>query len=119
MTRRITPKITAALYLAVALVIGQVVAIQPAAGNDLKVAIGKSATFAKKAYSHDISIGDLKNGRSAYVVSSSAKESFQIELSEKQIKDILAGSTVVITTQEGDKKVKIGPKKKQSTDSGW
>ena len=100
-------------------VIGHLSVTQSFAAEELKVSIGSSTWLAKEAYSHNITSQSLKSGQTDFVISSSAKDSYQVSLSEKQIEDILAGSTVVVTTESGNKKVKIGPKKSKASKSGW
>ena len=112
-------------HIALVIILGLTVAVAPIftkdafAQGEVSVYIGKSTMFAKKAHSHDISPDALKSGQGEYTVSVSADETYRIQLSEKQIEDILAGSTVVVETEGGKKKVKIGPKKKKAASSGW
>ena len=94
-------------------------AMESMAADAFKVSIGSSTWRAKDAYSHDVTRKAISSGQKRFMVSSSANESFEINLSEKQVEDILAGSTVVVTTETGNKKVKIGPKKKKAVKSGW
>ena len=100
-------------------IIGHATVTESIAAESFNVSIGSSTWQAKEAYSHDVTRKALTNGQKRFAVSSSANESFQINLSEKQIEDILAGSTVVVTTETGNKKVKIGPKEKKAVKSGW
>jgi hypothetical protein len=119
MRNKISHPVNIAVLVALALFIGHIAIIPAHAEEPLNVSIGKSATFAKKAVSHDITLDALKSGQSEFSVSSSADEAYPIRLSEKQIEDILAGSTVVLETEDGGKKVKIGPQKKKAKKSGW
>jgi len=92
---------------------------QSDAAESFKVSIGSSRWLVKEAYAHNVTSQLLKKGHTSFVVSTSAKDSYQISLSDKQIEDILAGSTVIVTTKNGTKKVKIGPIKKKAAKSGW
>lgn len=109
------------LVFCLPLVLGVILttAIESFAAEELAISIGSSTWSAKEAQSHDLSPQALKNGQSQFSVSSSAGDTHQINLSEKQIEDILAGSTVVVSTENGEKKVKIEPKKKKAVKSGW
>jgi ABC-type phosphate transport system substrate-binding protein len=105
-------------YLVLALLIGSIAAVEAFAG-DYKVSIGSSAWSLEKAYSSDLSRAAIENGKSGFVVSASADKSFKINLSKKQMADILAGSTVVVNTENGNQKVKIEPQMKKAAPSGW
>ena len=90
------------------------------AQDDLSVSIGKSSIFLKTAYAHDISREALREGKTEFVVKTSDTETFTVKLSEKQVEDILAGSTVILETQEDVMKVKVGPYEKPAAPkSGW
>ncbi len=84
----------------------------------LSVSIGKSAASASKAKKHDISVAALKKGQKEFEVRNS-EQAYKIKLSEKNIEDILKGSTVTVSTVSGDLKVKIGPAKRKPKRSGW
>jgi ABC-type phosphate transport system substrate-binding protein len=119
MNRIIKQKIAFAVYMGVILFIGSISAVEAFAGEDYKVSIGSSAWSLKKAYSSDLSRAAIENGKSGFVVSTSADKSFKINLSKKQMADILAGSTVVVDTEDGNQKVKIEPQMKKAAPSGW
>ena len=108
-----------ALYLTMAFFAGLIRANASFAEEDYEVSIGSSSWSSKQAYSHDISREAMENGQNGFVVSSSPDESYQINLSDKQLEDILAGSTVVVATEEGNKKVKIASKREKAAKSGW
>lgn len=99
--------------------LGLVMANAAMAGEALKVTIGGSSWKAEDAHGSDLSLEALKSGQRDFVVSASADQSFDISLSDQQAEDILAGSTVVVDTAEGDQKVTIGPMKKKASKSGW
>ena len=107
------------IYLFLVPAIALVVVAQSFAADDFTVSVGSSSWDAKEASSYDISRNALESGQNDFVISSSNGDSFQIHLSEKQIEDILAGSTVVVETESGNQKVKIAPKQKKPVSSGW
>jgi hypothetical protein len=107
------------LYLVLVLVAAHIIAAHSFASEDFNVSIGGSSWKSNEAASHDISRGALEGGQNSFVVSSSKGDAFQITLSEKQIEDILAGSTVVVETESGNQKVTIAPKHKKPARSGW
>ena len=107
------------LYLALVLTIAHVFAVHSFAADDFKVSIGSSSWNADEASSHNITRDALESGQNNFAVSTSGGDTFQINLTEKQIKDILAGSTVTVDTESGDQKVMIGPKHKKPVHSGW
>ena len=115
-------KITMALGLALLLACAAsckettVEAIAPDA-KEFKVEIGKSASEAEKALSHNITHQALKEGQKEYAVEAAGGHSYKVSLNEKEIEDILAGTTVIV--QSGEMKVKIGPAKKAKKKSGW
>jgi ABC-type phosphate transport system substrate-binding protein len=104
--------------LVLALLVGSIAAVDALAG-DYTVSIGSSAWSLKNAYSNDLSREAIENGQSGFVVSASADKSFKINLSKEQMADILAGSTVVVDTENGNQKVKIEPQMKKAAPSGW
>lgn len=114
-------KKTLLLALGLALVAGWTISCGSAAAdaNDFKVEIGESASMAKQAASHDITKEALKEGKKEYTVNASGDASYKISLSEKQIEDLLSGTTVIVETAQGGMKVKIGPAKKKAKKSGW
>ncbi len=97
----------------------QVSANAAMAAEALKVTIGGASWKAEEAHGSDLSLEALKNGQRDFVVSASADTSFQINLSDQQAEDILAGSTVVVDTVDGDQKVTVGPMEKKASKSGW
>jgi hypothetical protein len=107
------------LYLVLALAIAHVSVAHSFASDDFKVSIGSSSWNANEASSHNITRDALESGQSNFAVSTSGGDTFQVSLSEKQIKDVLAGSTVTVNTESGDQKVMIGPKHKKPVKSGW
>jgi len=107
------------LYLSMALFIGSIVAVEALAGEDFKVSIGSSSWKLTNAYSDDVSREALEDGQNGFVVAASADQSFQIKLSDKQMEDLLAGSTVIVDTEDGKQKVKIEPQMKKAPASGW
>lgn len=111
--------IAVAFYVCMALCIGSIVAAEAFAGEDYKVSIGGSSWSLKNAYSDDLSRDALEDGQSGFVVAASPEHSFQIKLSEKQMDDLLAGSTVIVDTESGNQKVKIEPQMKKAPASGW
>lgn len=86
-----------------------------------KVEIGESASSAQKAQSHDITKEALKEGRTEFTVQASDKASYKITLTKEQIQDLLGGTTIIVDTQQGGMKVKIGPDENQTKKkkSGW
>jgi hypothetical protein len=107
------------LYVALTIAMAQVIVAHSFAADDFKVSIGSSSWNASEASSHNITRDALESGQNNFAVSTSGGDTFQINLSEKQIKDILAGSTVTVNTESGDQKVMIGPKHKEPVKSGW
>ena len=118
--KRFTTQPTAlAVCLAISLLVAPFAAGDSFAEDALAVSIGDSAWTAEEAQSHDITRNALKEGKTTFVVSASANDTYQVTLSEKQVEDILAGSTVVVNSEDGKQKVKIGPKEKKAVKSGW
>ncbi|HSR68378.1 MAG TPA: hypothetical protein VLU25_10585 [Acidobacteriota bacterium] len=107
------------LVLAAVAVLAGACASVSADAKEYKVEIGESASMAKVAEEHDVTEEALKEGRSEYSVKAADGMSYKFMLSEKQIKDLMDGSTVVVDTAEGGMKVKIGPKKSKPKKSGW
>ena len=107
------------LYMVLALAIAHVMVAHSFAADDFKVSIGSSSWNADEASSHNITREALESGQNDFAVSTSGGDTFQINLSEKQIEDILAGSTVTVDTESGDQKVMIGPEHKKPVHSGW
>ena len=61
----------------------------------------------------------FKRGQTEYKVYTPSK-AYAISLSEKNLKDILSGSTAIVQTADGSMKVKIGGKRaKPVVESGW
>lgn len=107
------------LFLVLALAAVHVIAAHSFAAEDFTVSIGSSSWNSDEAASHDISRSALESGQNEFVVSSSKGEALKIHLSEKQIEDILAGSTVVVETESGKQKIMIAPQHKKPARSGW
>ena len=101
------------------LVLFHVAATGALAQEALKVTIGGSSWKAEEAHGTDLSLEALKNGQRDFAVSASAESSFEVNLSDQQAEDILAGSTVVVETVDGGQTVTIGPMKKKAAKSGW
>jgi hypothetical protein len=119
MNRRKNQGIVMTLYLCLAVCIGALAAGEAVAGEGYKVSIGSSAWSMKNAYSNDLSREAIEDGQNNFAVAASPDNSFQIKLSEKQMDDLLAGSTVIVDTETGNQKVKIEPQMKKPAASGW
>ncbi len=94
----------------------------PGAGiTNLSVSIGQSVSRAKKAYNHNMTVDALKSGQTEYKVYAASGEAYTIKLSEKNVEDILSGSTAIVQTTEGSMKVKIGSKRPKPVrrSTGW
>ena len=107
------------LYTVLVLAIAHVIVTYSFAADDFTVSIGSSSWDTSEAASHDITRGALESGQNNFAVTSKSGDSLQINLSEKQVKDLLAGSTVTVSTDSGHQKVTIGPKQKKPVQSGW
>ena len=85
----------------------------------LSVSIGESVSQAEKAYNHNMTVDALKIGRTEYKVYTASK-AYAISLNEKNVEDILSGSTAIVQTVDGSMKGKIGGKRaKPVIESGW
>ena len=84
----------------------------------LIVQIGKSASEAKAAFSHTMTIAKLEKGETEYTVNATADHGHRITLSESQIKDILEGTTVHVEAG-GHFVVQITAKSLKPKKSGW
>lgn len=92
--------------------------------GDLTVSIGESVSSAKKASKHNITLDSLKSGQTDFEISTVSGKAYPVKLSEKNVQDILSGSTAIVQTADGGMKVKIGTKKRpapapSSGGSGW
>ncbi|HSR52508.1 MAG TPA: hypothetical protein VLV83_16915 [Acidobacteriota bacterium] len=86
---------------------------------EYKVEIGESASMAKKVKEHNLTQEALKQGQTEYEAKTADGTAHKFTLTEKQIEDILGGTTVIVETSQGGMKVKIGPAKQKKKDSGW
>ena len=89
--------------------------------KDLTVSIGESVSSAKKASKHNITTDALKSGQTDFEVYATSDKAYPVKLSEKNVQDILSGSTAIVQTTEGGMKVKIGSKRPApaTRSSGW
>ena len=95
------------------------VAAAPFGGKILNVQIGKTASTAEGVVWHNISIDSLEEGVAAYEVKAKDDTRYKIQLTEQQIEDVLAGTTVHAKTESGDMKVQITLKDPAPKKSGW
>ena len=94
-----------------------------AADKILEVKVGTNAANAKEAKEHDLTLEKLTDGKTIYMVKHRRQE-YKIVLTERQIEDILEGTTVMVSTvAEGNAPsyrvtitIKEAEKKK---DTGW
>jgi len=89
--------------------------------KDLTVSIGESVSSAKNASKHNITADALKSGQTDFEVYATSDKAYPVKLSEKNVQDILSGSTAIVQTTEGGMKVKIGSKSPApaTKSSGW
>ena len=87
----------------------------------LTVSISESVTCAKKASQHNITTDALKSGQTDFEVYATSDKAYPVKLSEKNVQDILSGSTAIVQTTEGGMRVKIGSKRPApaTRSSGW
>jgi hypothetical protein len=89
--------------------------------KELTVSIGDSVSNAKKASKHNITVDALESGRTDFEVYAASGKAYPVKLSEKNVQDILGGSTAIVQTLDGGMKVKIGSKRPApaTQKSGW
>ena len=85
------------------------------------MSIGDSVSSAKKASKHNITVDALETGKTDFEVYTDSGKAHPVKLSEKNVQDILDGSTAIVQTVEGGLKVKIGSKRSApaTQKSGW
>jgi hypothetical protein len=89
------------------------------AGDDITVKIGESMAGAAEAADHDVTESALESGRKEYMVTAPDGKSYTIELTERQIDDLMDGTTVLVPTREGGMKVSITKERSRPVSSGW
>lgn len=89
--------------------------------KNLTVSIGESVSSAKKASKHNITVDALKSGQTDFEVYAAPGKAYPVKLSEKNVEDILSGSTAIVQTTEGGMKVKVGSERPApaTKKSGW
>ena len=108
------------LGLAIMMTLGSLIAMSaPYYGKILNVKIGKTASEAKGVAWHNISMRSLRNGDTEYEVKDKDGNRYKIQLTERQVQDILDGTTVHAKTLEGGQKVQVTLKELAPKRSGW
>jgi hypothetical protein len=98
---------------------GSALAADKAPMKKLVVKLGTTAAKAKAIKKHDITMADLEKGKMDYTVQDKKGQKYKVTLTEQQVKDILAGTTVMADTEGGKMKVQITAMEEKKKKSGW
>ncbi len=126
------PKPRMILMFVAALIFGGSLALLPRgaqAQQELEVEIGAaSPSGSEHSHKHDITVEDLKQGKTRSLLGSNPEDSHHIPLTRQQVADILDGTTIIVRSgkdkEAGDTKahqhrVTITLTTEEPESSGW
>lgn len=99
--------------------LGLAMLLSPAAfaGKKIEVAVGDTISAAKVVATHNVSVANLEKGQREFKLKV-GKKVHKLTLTDDQVNDILAGSTVRTDDADG-KKVRLTLKSEKPKSSGW
>ena len=98
------------------------------AQQELEVKIGSPASGARHSHDHDITTEALKQGKASFTLKSSPQESHRINLTRKQVTDLLDGTTIIVNSSDGESneggkkhqhRVTLTVKSQEAESAGW